>query len=328
MTSTFTPPAPLQTAVLFLVFNRPDTTAQVFEAIRQAKPPRLYVAADGPREGREGEAERVAKVREIATAVDWPCEVKTLFREENLGCGSAVKTALDWFFCNENMGMVLEDDTLPSQSFFWFCQEMLHDFEKNKDVMCITGTNITQGLQFDSSYFFSKYALMWGWASWRQAWINYDFGLKDWQKLKKNKWLSSLSLGGFLFRKKWESIFDLTQKKSQNPSWWGYQWIYTCWLHRGLTVAPAKNLIRNIGYSNDATHTTGYHPILSNLQLNELGWPLKDPLNVATNSEADDFISKHWFGVNWKSFSKSLILRFPGVVKMNQIRKRYLEKSN
>jgi len=125
MTSTFTPPAPLQTSVLFLVFNRPDTTAQVFEAIRKAQPPRLYVAADGPRLDRVGEAEKVAKVREIATAVDWPCELKTLFRETNLGCKYAVSGAITWFFKHEEQGIILEDDCLPSQSFFGFVRNYL-----------------------------------------------------------------------------------------------------------------------------------------------------------------------------------------------------------
>ena len=325
MTSSTAPPAPLQTAVLFLVFNRPDTTALVFEAIRQAKPPRLYVAADGPREAKAGEAERVAKVREIATAVDWPCDVKTLFRETNLGCGNAVKTAIDWFFSDEEMGIILEDDTLPSQSFFRFCEEMLEKFKTNPSIMCITGTNITNGLCFSGDYWFSRYALMWGWASWRRSWLLYDFTLKDWQTLKEDRWLSSLGLGGLPFRKKWEYIFDLTQRKSLDPTWWGYQWIYTCWLNNGLTVAPARNLIRNIGYSDDATHTTSYHPILSNLQLNELHWPLREPAGRALNLKADAFISKHWFGVGWKSLVKDVLLRLPAVANVNKIRKKALK---
>ncbi len=326
MTSSIAPPVPLQTAVLFLVFNRPDTTAQVFEAIRQAKPPRLYVAADGPREAKDGEAERVARVREIATAVDWPCEVKTLFREKNLGCGYAVKTAIDWFFSNEDMGIILEDDTLPSQSFFWFCQEMLRKFESNQSIMCVTGTNITQGLFFSGGYFFSRYALMWGWASWRRAWSHYDFALEDWQALKRRNWLSSLGLGGLPFRRKWEYIFDLTQRKSLDPTWWGYQWIYTCWLSNGLTVAPAKNLIRNIGYTDDATHTTGHHPILSNLQLNDLDWPFGEPADCAPNVKADAFISKHWFGVGWKSLVKDVMLRLPVVAEVNRVRKNFQKR--
>ncbi len=127
-TTTLTLTAPLKTAVLFLVFNRPDTTAQVFDAIRKARPPRLYVAADGPRANREGEAEKVAKVREIATAVDWPCEVRTLFRDANLGCKRAVSGALDWFFGEEEAGMVLEDDCLPHPDFFRFCDALLERY--------------------------------------------------------------------------------------------------------------------------------------------------------------------------------------------------------
>ena len=119
--SNFTPPHPLNTAVLFLVFSRLDTTKQVFESIRQAKPPRLYIAADGAREVKEGEAEKVKAVRDYITSnIDWECEVKTLFREQNFGCKMAVSGAIDWFFQNEEMGIILEDDCLPSQSFFGF----------------------------------------------------------------------------------------------------------------------------------------------------------------------------------------------------------------
>ena len=125
---------PLQTAVLFLVFNRPDTTAQVFEVIRQARPPRLYIAADGARPNRADEPELIARVREIATAVDWPCEVRTLFREENLGCKHAVSGGITWFFEHEEQGIILEDDCLPSQSFFWFCEELLEKYKDDKRV--------------------------------------------------------------------------------------------------------------------------------------------------------------------------------------------------
>jgi hypothetical protein len=130
----FTPQAPLQTAVLFLVFNRPDTTRQVFEAIRQARPPRLYVAADGARVGKLGEAERVDQVRKIAIDVDWPCQVKTLFRDKNLGCKKAVSSGIDWFFDNEEQGIILEDDCLPSQSFFWYCEDLLNKFKNYTSV--------------------------------------------------------------------------------------------------------------------------------------------------------------------------------------------------
>jgi GT2 family glycosyltransferase len=130
--NTFTPPHPLKTAVLFLIFNRPDTTKQVFAAIRKAKPPKLYVAADGPRADNPGEAEKVEQVRLIATNIDWDCELKTLFRDENLGCGKGVSSAITWFFENEGEGIILEDDCLPSQSFFWYCEELLERYREDK----------------------------------------------------------------------------------------------------------------------------------------------------------------------------------------------------
>lgn len=314
------------TPILFIVFNRPETTAQVFEEIRAIKPRRLYVAADGPRIGKVGEAERVTKVREIVASVDWDCDINRLYRTENLGCKYAVSGAINWFFAQEEQGIILEDDCLPSQSFFWFCHEMLMKFKDDKNIFSIRGTNISPSLEKNIDYFFSKHTLPWGWASWARAWNKYDLELDSWPKKKQVRYLKSLNVGGWLFSIHFVEVLNRVSEDTIDT--WDYQWIYTCWLHNGLTIAPAKNLIRNMGYSNDATHTTGYHPILSNLQPNELEWPLKEPLNFAPNSEADDFISKHWFGVNWKSFAKSLILRFPSVAKINEIRKQYNEKKH
>lgn len=322
----FTSPGPLNTAVLFLVFNRPEATAQVFEAIRQAKPPRLYVAADGPREGHEGEVERVARVREIAMAIDWPCEVKTLFREKNVGCQFGPRGGIDWFFSNEEQGIILEDDCLPSQSFFWFCEEILNHYSENDRIMAVTGTNITKGLYFEGDYFVSRYALMWGWASWRRAWVKYDPDLIDWPVLKKRKWLRSLGIGGRSFRSTWTSIFDRTFKLGKQATWWDYQWIYTCWRNNGLTIAPSKNLVRNIGFSDEATHTLGYDRFRSNLVLNNIRLPLVHPDNLQVNWRADKFISTHWFHASWASLLKAFILRFPGAKGVNEHRKKLLRR--
>jgi len=322
MTDDFTPPAPLQTAVLFLVFNRPETTAQVFEAIRQAKPPRLYVAADGPRINREGEVDKVARVREIATAVDWPCEVKTLFQKENIGCHYGPRTGIDWFFENETKGIILEDDCLPSQSFFWFCEEMLNRYDLDSDVMVVTGTNITNGFKFEGDYWFSKYALMWGWASWRRAWDKYDPNLQDWPNKKKVGFLKDLKMGGWLFELTWRRIFDQTIEQGPNVTWWGYQWIYTCWINKGLTIAPTLNLIRNLGFSDDATHTSGYDPIRSNLKPMEINFPLKHPLRKKVNGKCDNYISRYWFHISWISYIKRILLYIPGVKILNAFRKK------
>ena len=158
----------LKTALLFLVFNRPDTTRQVFEAIRRAKPPRLYVAADGPREGKFGEVERVEEVRIIATAVDWPCEVKTLFRDKNLGCKKGVSSAITWFFEQEEQGIILEDDCLPNRSFFYFCEELLNLYKQNEKIYMISGYNSQGQWRVESQdYFFSYLAGISARATWR-----------------------------------------------------------------------------------------------------------------------------------------------------------------
>jgi hypothetical protein len=310
----------MKTAVLFLVFNRPDTTAQVFEAIRKAKPPRLYVAADGPRASISGEDNKVRLVREIAAAVDWPCQVKTLFRMENIGCKDAVSGGINWFFEHEEEGIILEDDTLPSQSFFYFCEEMLDYYRSNLQIMSVTGTNVTRGIPFAADVWYSNYALMWGWATWRRAWQKYDGNLSTWLStggdapLKKIKFLNSIEK---LF---WKKILNNTAEGGVNT--WDYQWIYSCWVNRGLTIAPKVNLVRNIGYSPDATHTTEYHPILSNLLQQEMNFPVTYPKVLEANYTADKFISSFWFGITWSNFFKHELLKLPFIYKLNKLLKR------
>ncbi len=165
----------LGTPVLFLIFNRPDTTTRVFEAIREARPSRLYVAADGPRADKEGEAQRCLETRKITEAVDWPCEVRRLYREENLGCKLAVSSAITWFFTHEEEGIILEDDCLPDQSFFPFCAAMLERYRDDGRIMMVLGTSLLPpGGGPDADYLFTQYFLIWGWATWRRAWEKYD----------------------------------------------------------------------------------------------------------------------------------------------------------
>ena len=253
MTDEFIPPAPLQTAVLFLVFNRPDTTARVFEAIRKAKPPRLYVAADGPRANREGEAERVTRVREIATAVDWPCEVKTLFREENLGCKYAVSGAITWFFEQEEQGIILEDDCLPKISFFYFAEQLLFHYADDEQVVMISGTNhLGKSGSNKDSYFFG-FGDIWGWAAWRRSWKLYDGHLEILSNEKSlNKLKSICDLTPWVF----SNLLSGCQKVKQGKlSSWGYPWAISRIAAGGLSIVPSVNLIQNIGFGDDATHT-------------------------------------------------------------------------
>ncbi|SDY32118.1 hypothetical protein SAMN05421644_1496 [Allochromatium warmingii] len=296
------PPSPLNTAVLFLVFNRPDTTAQVFEAIRQARPPRLYVAADGARAGRDGEAERVAKVRDIATAVDWSCDVKTLFREQNLGCKLAVSSAITWFFEQEEQGIILEDDCLPHPDFFRFCDVLLERYAEDERVSVITGDNFQRGRRRgDASYYFSKYNHVWGWASWRRAWRLYDGNLSFWLEWKTSAdWRERTP--DAVERRYWEVIFDRMARGEIDT--WDYPWTASVWYRGGLTATPNVNLVTNIGFGEDATHTRG--ALRRHVLPRQALGTIAHPTNVARDGQADDFVFRHHFTSRLSRASRSV----------------------
>lgn len=306
--------------VLLIVFNRPDKTKLIFEEIKKAKPTRLYVASDGPRAGNKSDAELISQVRAIVENVDWNCDLYTLFRSANIGCQFGPRSGIDWFFSNEDFGIILEDDCLPSQSFFPFCSEMLEKYANDERIMSISGTNIARNIKLNDDYCFSNYALMWGWATWRRAWEKYDGKLLEWDSLKRVNWLSSLKIGGIPFVHTWTKTFDTTKDLGVDATWWDYQWIYSCWRNSGLTIIPSSNLVRNIGHSSDATHTFVEHPILSNLPLNDLSWPLRHPKNIAPNKFIDRFIGKHWFCESWLNYAKDKIKEIPYANRLYKIK--------
>jgi hypothetical protein len=285
--STFAPPHPLNTAVLFMVFNRLDTTKQVFEVIREAKPPKLYIAADGARNNKEGESEKVKAVRDfILTNINWQCEIKTLFRDKNLGCKDAVSSAISWFFENEEMGIILEDDCLPSQSFFWFCEELLELYKEDMRVWHIGGTNFQNGIRRgDADYYFSKYIHVWGWASWANRWKFYDAELHN------------INNSAFLFntfdeipvRKYWTEVFQSIKKNKIDT--WDYQWVFTVWANNGLAIIPNVNLVSNVGFGLDATHTTDKN---QSVKTHEMTFR-NHPSQIVVNSEADDYTFEHHY---------------------------------
>ena len=239
--------------VLFLIFNRPDTTARVFEAIRAARPPRLYVAADGPRANRPGEAELCEEARRIATTVDWPCDVKVLFRDQNLGCGRAVFEAISWFFQYEPEGIILEDDLLPDATFFTYCTELLARYRDDARVMAIGGSGYGDADRFGTaSYTFARIFDPWGWASWRRAWSLHDAGvlggLHDSGQL-----LDRAGPSGFECGEMWRGQFGLAAAGRIDT--WDYPWMFSIFKAGGLVAYPATNLISNLGFRADATHT-------------------------------------------------------------------------
>lgn len=277
--------------VLFVVFNRPETTTRVFEAIRQARPPRLFVAADGPRPDRPGEAAKCAEVREIATAVDWPCEVKTLFREHNLGCRVAVSSAVNWFFENVEEGIILEDDCLPHPDFFRFCGELLDYYHNDDCVMHISGSNFQQGVKRGSgSYYFSRYAHIWGWASWRRAWQHYDVDLKKLDSVVLRNTLSSSKVIN-----RWMNILQQVKNKNPHFNTWDFQWSYALFELNGLAVTPNVNMISNIGFGS-GTHTLEKHSEFADVPALSIGKEMIHPSAKTPDENADEIVFERMYG--------------------------------
>ncbi|ARS34503.1 hypothetical protein [Pontibacter actiniarum] len=286
--STSIPQEPLHTPVLLIIFNRAHTTQQVFDRIRQVKPKKLYVAADGPRPHVGTDAERCAETRRIVEQVDWDCEVKTLFQEQNLGCGVAPSRSISWLFEHEEYGIILEDDCIPSRSFFWFCQELLEKYKYDTRVMHISGNNYLDGWRRDSdySYYFSDKVNSWGWATWRRAWQLYDFHLGSYPELKQKGYLNGI------FLNKLEEQYRLSKLEEtftniQKGDVWDYQWEFTVYSNSGLCIVPEVNLVRNIGFGEDATHTFNLHDKKAQVHEQEIDFPLRHPKFVIRDVESD-----------------------------------------
>jgi hypothetical protein len=297
-------------SILFLVFNRPDTTAKVFEQIRRYRPARLYVAADGPRRERTDEAERCARTREIATRIDWPCTLKTLFRDDNLGCKVAVSSAISWFFEHEEEGVILEDDCLPSPSFFWYCAELLERYRHNERVMHIGGANFGQGVsREEAGYYFSNYVHVWGWASWRRAWNGYDVNLQFLSDFERSDQFRS-TFRRNRERRFWSAL--ASEVRDGGIDTWDVQWFFHVLRSGGVATIPTVNLISNLGFGEISTHTSGRDPRIAGLALNDLA-VLRHPDSVKVNRDADesefDAIFKIPFRVRLRRELRKLVMR-------------------
>ena len=299
----------LTTPVAFLIFNRPDPTARVFAEIAKARPPKLLVVGDGPRASRQGELERVAATQAIIAKVDWPCEVLTNFSDVNLGCKKRVSSGIDWVFEQVEEAIILEDDCLPDPSFFRFCQEMLDRYRDDERVAMISGDNFLFGKKvIPESYYFSRYMHIWGWASWRRAWKDYDVDIVAWPAARTSGLIENL------FRnqgerdywcKAFSGVFD------GRIDTWDYQWVLSCWLQSRLAIMPKVNLISNIGFGPAATHTTGAS-VYADMSTHAMSFPLMHPQYVYPNLVADEITGRGHFTT---SFYRRLVNKIKGLVK-------------
>jgi len=303
----------LTTPVAFLIFNRPDTTPRVFEAIRQAKPPKLLVVADGPRPDRADDIEKCKAARAVIEGVDWDCEVLTDYSDLNLGCGKRPATGITWVFEQVEEAIILEDDCLPHPTFFRFCEELLSYYRHDERIMVISGNNFQFGRsRTDYSYYFSRYNHIWGWASWRRAWKYFDYDLKLWPKIRKENWLTSI-LENRKVVKYWTKNFQRTYEG--DPTVWDYRWTFACWIQNGLAILPNVNLVSNIGFGEDATHTIASKSRVANLPVKEMNFPLKHPPFLLRHVEADDFTDRNLFDSSlFSRFLRGCLKRVTGSV--------------
>jgi len=278
--------------VLVLAFNRPDTTRQVFEVLRGARPEALYFAVDGARDGKHEESARVEQVQSLTAMIDWECQVRTLFRKTNRGCKLAVSEAISWFFGQVEAGIILEDDCVAHPSFFAYASELLERYRDEERVLMVSGDNFQKDRGgSDDSYYFSRYAHIWGWATWRRAWKHYDHEMKAWPNLRDGG-----GLAGFLRDRGaanyWSGIFEDTYR-NRNTSW-AYRWQFCIWAQKGLVVLPRCNLVSNVGFGEFATHTRAVSPWAS-LPVEPMSFPLVHPRLLEWDDGADAYTHKAVF---------------------------------
>jgi len=303
------------TAVLLITYKRLDTTEKVFEAIRQAKPPRFYIASNIGKD--EVGIQEVNKVRDfLEKNIDWDCKVYKLFRNEHLSAKDSISGAIEWFFQNEKMGIILEDDCLPSQSFFFFCQKLLNKYSDDMRVWHIGGCSTLneEMLLNEDSYYFSKFNHIWGWAGWADRWKMYDSNVSLFKEFLDNGFIENVTKNKLL-QKFWINNFKSVYEKRVDT--WDYQWYFTTWSNGGISIIPTVNLISNLGFGADATHTSDSNSKLSNMAKKEIDLDLIDPKIIMPNIIYDNYNAQFLFGLNYFDFYKD---------KMKKIIKKILKK--
>lgn len=280
----------LDSTVVLILFNRPDTTKLVFDAIVAAKPERLLVIADGPRPHIKGEAALCAQARAVVENINWRCDVRLNYSDVNLGCRERVISGLDWAFSIVDEAIILEDDCVPDPTFFSFCSELLARYRSDPRIGMIAGTNFVENAtNIRDSYYFSRLIHIWGWATWRRAWESYDRNLSQWPKLRANGFLQQIFSDQRVIAH-WADTFD-KMHVGHGPNTWDIQWVFTCFAGRLLAVVPRVNLIHNVGFGPNATHTLVADPRIR-LQRKSIDFPLRHPSRISPVNSLDKLDAK------------------------------------
>ncbi|MBW4672275.1 MAG: glycosyltransferase family 2 protein [Cyanomargarita calcarea GSE-NOS-MK-12-04C] len=287
-----------QTPIVFIIFNRPDVTEKVFNVIRQVQPSKLLVIADAPRQNRPDDEKDCAATRKIIERVDWDCEVLKNYADTNLGIKLRISSGLNWVFDIVEEAIILEDDCLPELSFFPFCEELLKKYQNDDRIMTISGNNFQFGRKrTEYSYYFSRYTLIWGWATWRRAWQKYDVEMKHWDSVRNHNWLHDI-LDDSRTVKYWSSLFQGCYEGSINS--WALPWTFTSWIQNTLSILPNVNLVSNIGFSPNASHTRDTCNPLANYPTESIEFPLQHPPFIIRDRLADQFTQQTQFDIDIK----------------------------
>ncbi|MBL7131557.1 MAG: glycosyltransferase family 2 protein [Candidatus Omnitrophica bacterium] len=289
----------LNTPVVFTIFNRPDFTKKVFKAIAKAKPKKLFVIADGPRPNMLEDAKKCTQARAVIDKIDWNSEVIKKYSDVNLGNKKGVSSGLNWVFSQVEEAIILDDDCLPAPSFFFFCQELLEKYRNNQRVMHISGDNFFPKLsESKDSYFFSKTPYIWGFATWKRAWLYYDVDMKSWSDYKNSNKIKRMFVNPCEW-KYWRWVFDKMLEAKVDT--WDYAWHYACLRQEGLSIIPRVNLVSNMGFSSqDATQykeklnfpNNFVDRLLAGLPVSDI-WEIRHPSRVLMNRKYDAYIFNH-----------------------------------
>jgi hypothetical protein len=273
------------TPVLFIIFNRPDSTRKVFEVIRQKQPKYLFVAADGPRPGNEDDIKKCKTARNVVK-VDWDCELQTLYQVENLGCGKGPAMAITWFFNYVEKGIIIEDDAVPSLDFFQFATELLKQYNEKSEIWAISSMHIDGKKYGKGSYYFSMMnRTLCAWATWKRAWLNFDYFMQKTSvvQLRKAMKLYNVTRKEISY---WCERLEEIHKDRLNESSWDIQFLLSIWLNNGKGICPNVNLSTNIGFNEDGTHTLNFKSLAANLPTHII-MPLSHPMEIIINRKAD-----------------------------------------
>ncbi|NCD01149.1 glycosyltransferase family 2 protein [bacterium] len=297
----------LNTPIAFIIFKRPDTTEKVFNEIRKIKPKKLFIIADGPRN--EEEKIKCKKTREIVERIDWDCKVYKNYSESNLGCRNRIISGLNWVFDNVEKCIILEDDCLPDQSFFPFCEELLEKYKNNKEVMIISGNNHLREKEniIKDSYYFSRFIYIWGWATWRRSWKLMEENIDIDNNVIKNNFKS------WKERIYWKYVFKETEKKLIDS--WAYTFFCCSLKNKMKNICPNINLISNIGFGEDSTNTAKVNDKNAFKYRNKIIFPLKHPKKIEVNIEADRISQKNSNNMSLFRFFSKYLLRRIGLFK-------------